>query len=79
MASEAGAFWLREPGAGEIRTVPLPTPGPGEVTGIRGWNGGKRRRKSEAHEDWPPRVRKLSRDGKVTTIVDLSAAKLRQD
>ena len=25
------AFWLREPGAGEIRTVPLPDPGPGEV------------------------------------------------
>jgi threonine dehydrogenase-like Zn-dependent dehydrogenase len=31
MAREAGAFWLREPGAGEIRTVPLPDPGPGEV------------------------------------------------
>jgi threonine dehydrogenase-like Zn-dependent dehydrogenase len=31
MAGEAGAFWLREPGAGEIRTVPLPDPGPGEV------------------------------------------------
>ena len=31
MAAEAGAFWLREPGAGEIRTVPLPAPGPGEV------------------------------------------------
>ena len=31
MASEAGAFWLREPGAGEIRTAPLPAPGPGEV------------------------------------------------
>ncbi len=31
MAGEAGAFWLREPGAGEIRTVPLPAPGPGEV------------------------------------------------
>jgi threonine dehydrogenase-like Zn-dependent dehydrogenase len=31
MAAEAGAFWLREPGAGEIRTVPLPDPGPGEV------------------------------------------------
>jgi threonine dehydrogenase-like Zn-dependent dehydrogenase len=31
MSGEAGAFWLREPGAGEIRTVPLPDPGPGEV------------------------------------------------
>jgi threonine dehydrogenase-like Zn-dependent dehydrogenase len=31
MAGEAGAFWLREPGTGEIRTVPLPDPGPGEV------------------------------------------------
>ena len=24
---------------------------------------------SEAHEDWPPRVRRLGRDGKVTTLV----------
>jgi threonine dehydrogenase-like Zn-dependent dehydrogenase len=31
MSGEAGAFWLREPGTGEIRTVPLPDPGPGEV------------------------------------------------
>jgi threonine dehydrogenase-like Zn-dependent dehydrogenase len=31
MAGEAGAFWLREPGAGEIRTVALPDPGSGEV------------------------------------------------
>ena len=31
MASEAGAFWLREPGMGEIRTVPMPRPGAGEV------------------------------------------------
>jgi threonine dehydrogenase-like Zn-dependent dehydrogenase len=31
MAGEATAFWLREPGAGEIRTVALPDPGPGEV------------------------------------------------
>jgi 2-desacetyl-2-hydroxyethyl bacteriochlorophyllide A dehydrogenase len=27
----AEAFWLREPGAGEIRTVALPAPGPGDV------------------------------------------------
>jgi threonine dehydrogenase-like Zn-dependent dehydrogenase len=31
MAREALAFWLRAPGAGEIRRVPLPAPGPGEV------------------------------------------------
>ena len=31
MQKEALAFWLREPGAGEIRAVPLPLPGPGEV------------------------------------------------
>jgi threonine dehydrogenase-like Zn-dependent dehydrogenase len=31
MTAEAGAFWLREPGTGEIRTVPLPEPGPDEV------------------------------------------------
>jgi len=24
---------------------------------------------SDAHEDWPPRVRRLGRDGKVTTLV----------
>ena len=31
MTGEARAFWLREPGAGEIRTVPLPHPGPSDV------------------------------------------------
>src|SRR6266536_459252 len=31
MTREASAFWLREPGAGEIRTAPLPDPGPAEV------------------------------------------------
>jgi threonine dehydrogenase-like Zn-dependent dehydrogenase len=28
---EAQAFWLREPGVGEIRPAPVPEPGPGEV------------------------------------------------
>src|ERR687889_34619 len=27
----ARAFWLREPGSGEIRTADVPDPGPGEV------------------------------------------------
>jgi threonine dehydrogenase-like Zn-dependent dehydrogenase len=31
MIREASAFWLREPGTGEIRTGPLAGPGPGEV------------------------------------------------
>src|SRR5688572_28151963 len=31
MQKEALAFWLREPGVGEIRAVPLASPGPGEV------------------------------------------------
>ena len=31
MPREASAFWLREPGAGEIRAAILPDPGPGEV------------------------------------------------
>jgi threonine dehydrogenase-like Zn-dependent dehydrogenase len=31
MTGEARAFWLREPGVGEIRTVPLPVPGPSDV------------------------------------------------
>lgn len=31
MSCEAHAFWLREPGVGEIRRVPLHAPGPGEV------------------------------------------------
>ena len=31
MPTEARAFWIREPGRGEIRTVQLPEPGPGEV------------------------------------------------
>src|SRR5688500_12410986 len=31
VSSDARAFWLREPGAGEIRPVPLPAPGTGDV------------------------------------------------
>jgi threonine dehydrogenase-like Zn-dependent dehydrogenase len=31
MTRDASAFWLREPGAGEIRSATLPDPGPGEV------------------------------------------------
>ena len=31
METDARAFWLREPGVGEIRPVALPEPGPGEV------------------------------------------------
>src|SRR5436309_5777930 len=31
MTREAHAFWLRAPGQGEIRAVPLPDPRPGEV------------------------------------------------
>lgn len=31
MEREARAFWLRAPGVGEIRTVDVPAPGPGEV------------------------------------------------
>ena len=31
MTRDASAFWLREPGAGEIRSARLPDPGPGEV------------------------------------------------
>jgi threonine dehydrogenase-like Zn-dependent dehydrogenase len=31
MTREARAFWLREPGSGEIRPAAVPAPGPGEV------------------------------------------------
>ncbi len=31
MAVQARAFWVREPGVGEIRPTTVPTPGPGEV------------------------------------------------
>ena len=31
MQVDAHAFWLREPGCGEIRPVALPEPGPGDV------------------------------------------------
>ena len=31
MRSAARAFWLREPGVGELRSVPLPEPGPADV------------------------------------------------
>src|SRR5437867_12908635 len=30
---------------------------------------------SEAHEDWPPRVRRVGRDGKVTTLVTFAPAR----
>jgi threonine dehydrogenase-like Zn-dependent dehydrogenase len=32
VTGEARAFWLREPGLGEIRAAVLPVPGPGDVT-----------------------------------------------
>ncbi|SFO05290.1 Threonine dehydrogenase [Pseudonocardia ammonioxydans] len=31
MSGEARAFWVAEPGRGEVRTVPVPEPGPDEV------------------------------------------------
>jgi NADPH:quinone reductase-like Zn-dependent oxidoreductase len=31
VTGDARAFWLAAPGAGEIRSQPLPDPGPGEV------------------------------------------------
>src|SRR3954470_4084258 len=31
MTLQARAFWVREPGVGEIRTAAVPDPGPGEV------------------------------------------------
>src|SRR3954464_2892262 len=36
---EALAFWLREPGVGEIRPVTLPDPGPDEVLVRTLWSG----------------------------------------
>ena len=39
MRSDALAFWLREPGVGEIRPEPLPEPGPDEVL-VRTLNSG---------------------------------------
>ena len=35
----AEAFWLREPGCGEIRRVELPEPGPGDVVVRTAWSG----------------------------------------
>jgi hypothetical protein len=37
--TEARAFWIREPGRGEIRTIALPEPGPGEVLVRTLWSG----------------------------------------
>ena len=31
MAVQARAYWVREPGVGEIRPTTVPDPGPGEV------------------------------------------------
>ena len=39
MPTEARAFWVREPGRGEIRTVALPEPGRGEVLVRTLWSG----------------------------------------
>ena len=39
MSSDARAFWLREPGVGEIRSVPLREPGPDDVL-VRTLNSG---------------------------------------
>jgi threonine dehydrogenase-like Zn-dependent dehydrogenase len=39
MSCEAAAFWLREPGRGEIRPVTVPDPGPGEVLVRTRWSG----------------------------------------
>ena len=36
---DAEAFWLREPGCGEIRPVELPEPGPGDVVVRTAWSG----------------------------------------
>jgi threonine dehydrogenase-like Zn-dependent dehydrogenase len=36
---EARAFWLREPGVGEIRPASVPDPGPGEVLVRTRWTG----------------------------------------
>ena len=38
MAREARAFWLREPGTGEIRPAVVPDPGPGEVLVRTRWS-----------------------------------------
>jgi threonine dehydrogenase-like Zn-dependent dehydrogenase len=37
--TDAHAFWLREPGIGEIRPVALPEPGPGDVLVRTLWSG----------------------------------------
>jgi threonine dehydrogenase-like Zn-dependent dehydrogenase len=37
--NEALAFWLREPGVGEIKTTPVPEPRPGEVLVRTLWTG----------------------------------------
>ena len=39
MTEQARAFWVREPGAGEIRPAPVPDPGPGEVLVRASWSG----------------------------------------
>jgi 2-desacetyl-2-hydroxyethyl bacteriochlorophyllide A dehydrogenase len=39
VSDEARAFWLREPGVGELRPVSLPKPGPGDVLIRTLWSG----------------------------------------
>jgi threonine dehydrogenase-like Zn-dependent dehydrogenase len=52
---EAFAYWLREPGAGEIRPVPLPTPAPGEVLVRTRYSGISRGTETLVHRGGVPR------------------------
>ena len=73
MAVQARAFWLREPGAGEIRRVAVPDPGPGEVrvrtllSGDQPWHrvaGLLRRRTADQRAGCAPRSRRASSPGR---------------
>ncbi|HET8759344.1 MAG TPA: zinc-binding alcohol dehydrogenase [Solirubrobacteraceae bacterium] len=57
MVQEAQAYWLREPGRGEIRRVALPEPGRGDVVVRTLWSGVSRGTETQAFRGGvPPRA-----------------------
>ena len=55
MTRQARAYWLREPGAGEIRDVEVARPGPGEALVRTSWTGVSRGTEALVHRGGVPR------------------------
>ena len=64
MLADAHAFWLRAPGHGEIRPVPLPEPGPADVV-VRTLRSGV----SRGTETWDRRRRRRGRRRRDVSVL----------